>query len=353
MTAQRDAIETPEKETPAPARRRPPVVLIVLSIAGLIGIVFGVQRLLWARTHVSTDDAQVEGSVVPALARVGGYVAEVAVKENQSVPAGGLLVRLDDHEQRARLAQAEADYAGALAAVGDKGRTGQTEAQLAAARAQVSQAEANATRARSDVQRYTPLAERGVVSRQQLDNARAAADAADAALLAARKQVLAAQAGWQGASARLQAAQAARDQAALQLGYTQITAPVTGVVSRKNVELGQFVQPGQATMSVVPLDDIYVVANLKETDIANVRVGDDVEIDVDSYPGHAVRGRVDSLSPATGAKFSLLPPDNATGNYTHVVQRIPVRIRVVGPVDPQRPLRPGMSVQITITTRAH
>lgn len=215
----------------------------------------------------------------------------------------------------------------------------------------MAQAEAGAGKARTDVQRYTGLAARGIVSKQQADAARAASESADAVLLAARKQVLAGEAAVQGAGARLQAARAARDQAALQLSYARIVAPVDGVVSRKSVEVGQYLQPGQSTMAVVPLDDVYVVANLKETDIADVRVGDVVRVAVDAYHGHAVQGRVESLSPATGAKFSLLPPDNATGNYTHVVQRIPVRVKVVGPADPQRPLRPGMSVQVIVTTR--
>lgn len=344
--------DAPAAAAAAPAQRKAPVVPIVLGIALLIGAGFAVRQLIWQRTHVTTDNAQVEGNVVPALARVGGYVAEIKVKENQAVKAGDTLVRLDDREARAKLAQAEADYAAALAAAGEKGRMGQAEAQFAAAQAQVAQAEANASRARSDVQRYAGLAARGAVSKQQLDNAQSTADAADAALLAARKQVLAAQAGWQGASARLLALSAAREQAKLQLSYTTITSPMTGVVSRKTVEPGQYLQPGQTTMAVVPLDDIWVVANLKETDIQNVRVGDSVEFKVDSYPGHKFQGKVESLSPATGAKFSLLPPDNATGNFTRVVQRIPVRVRPDGPNDPARPLRPGMSADVVITTSA-
>ncbi|MCC6651826.1 MAG: HlyD family secretion protein [Candidatus Eisenbacteria bacterium] len=336
--------------TPAPKRRN--LAPIIFGVAVLVAGGFGVRQWIWGQTHVETDNAQVEGSVVPALARVPGYVLEVAVKENQHVSAGDLLVRLDDREHRTRLAQAEADYAAALAQAGERGRTGLQEAQLAAARAQVAQAEANAGKARGDVQRYTGLAARGIISKQQLDAASAASEAADAGLLAARKQVLAAEAAVQGAGARLLAAKAAREQAALQLTYARIVAPVSGTVSRKNVELGQYLQPGQSTMAVVPTDDIHVVANLKETDIGGVRVGDDVRISVDAYKGKAVAGKVESLSPATGAKFSLLPPDNATGNYTHVVQRIPVRIKVTGALDAEHPLRPGMSVQVVVTTRA-
>ena len=341
----------PAAPAAAPAPRPNRVPLVVLGLAALAGLAFGVQRWQWGRTHVSSDDAQVEGHVVPALSKVGGYVLRVPVEENQHVNAGDLLVQLDDREYRAKLAQADADLQVALAATSTRGRTGATEAQLAGARASVAQAEANALKARQDVERYRKLAANSIISRQQLDAAVAASSAADAGLDAARKNVLAAEAAVQGAGGRVAAARAARDQAALNVDYTRIVAPVSGVVSRKTVELGQLVQAGQTTMSVVPLNDVWVVANLKETEVRNVAPGDRAGIRVDAYPGRTFRGHVESLSPATGARFSLLPPDNATGNFTKVVQRIPVRIRVDGPEDPQHPLRPGMSVVATITTR--
>ncbi|HTR98085.1 MAG TPA: HlyD family secretion protein [Candidatus Acidoferrales bacterium] len=353
MSASTETQEAPAiVEAPARAgNARTIVVRIILVVAAIAAITAIANRWIWSRTHVETDNAEIGGSVVPTLARVGGFVERVAVEDNQAVKAGDLLVQLDDREQKAKLAQAEADYAGALASAGDKGHTGQTEAQLAAARAQVVQAEANAVKTRADQQRYQSLARRNIVSQQQLDAANAAADAAAAALVAAQRQVQAAEAGWQGADARLLAARALRDQAELTLSYTRILAPLAGVVSRKTVELGQYVQPGQSLLAVVPLDDLYAEANLKETEIRNVRVGDDVRIDVDAYPGHPAHGQVESFSPATGASFSLLPPDNATGNYTHVVQHLPVRIRITDPGSPERPLRPGMSVKVTITTR--
>ena len=264
--------------------------------------------------------------------------------------AGQVLVRIDERDLRARLAQTEADLASAIAVGGAKGETGQASAQLAAARAAVEQARANSQKAASDLERYRSLAGRGIISRQQLDGAEAAATASQAQLQAAMEQVLAASAGLRGAESRVAAARAARDQAALMLSYALITAPEAGVVTRKSVEVGQYVQAGQPLMSVVPLHDVWVVANLKETTVRNVLPGDRVEITVDSYPGKKYRGHVESLSPATGAKFSLLPPDNATGNFTKVVQRIPVRIGLDEPNDPVRPLRPGMSVRVTVTT---
>ncbi|HEY6807439.1 MAG TPA: HlyD family secretion protein [Gemmatimonadales bacterium] len=178
----------------------------------------------------------------------------------------------------------------------------------------------------------------------RISSVEASVRSADAALAAA-------QAALAGADAHVAAARAARDQAALQLSYARITAPTAGVVSRKTVEVGQLVQAGQPLMAVVPLDDIWVTANLKETETSDVSPGDPVDITVDAYPGRHVRGHVESLAPATGAKFSLLPPDNATGNFTKVVQRIPVRIRLDGANDAAHPLRPGMSVVATIQTK--
>src|SRR6266545_2109364 len=287
--------------------------------------------------HVSTDNAQVDGHVIPILPKVGGFVAAVRVDENQQVRVGDTLIVLDDRDYAARLAQVEADLAVALAGVSNRARVGQAEAQ-------VEQAQANALKARADLDRLKPLAERNIVSGQQLDGAEAAARGADGALAAAQAALV-------GADARVGAARAARDQARLNLSYTRITAPASGVVSKKTVEVGQLVQAGQPLMSVVPLDDIWVTANLKETETADVTPGDPADFTVDAYPGRHFTGHVESLSPATGARFSLLPPDNATGNFTKVVQRVPVRVRLDGKNDPGRPLRPGMSVVVTIKTK--
>jgi membrane fusion protein (multidrug efflux system) len=311
-------------------------VYLIMGVILLAMLLFGARRWWFGRSHVSTDNAQVDGHIVPVLPKVGGFVAEIRAIENQPVKAGDTLVVLDDRDFRSRLAQTDADLAALLATVSSRTRVGQADAAVA-------QAQANALKAAADLARIEPLALQNVVSQQQLDAARAAAAAAAA-------QLASAQAALVGADARVAAARAARDQAALQLSYTHITAPANGVVSKKSVELGQLVQPGQPLMTVVPLDDIWITANLKETETADVTPGDSAEVTVDAYKGLHFRGHVESLSPATGAKFSLLPPDNATGNFTKVVQRIPVRIRLDGAMDPGHPLRPGMSVVATIKT---
>jgi len=339
------------RQAGAPARpRRNPIPFVIAGLALLALGGFGFRQWQFGVTHVSTDDAQIQGDVIPVLPRVSGFVAEVRVKENQQVRAGDTLVVLDDRDLVAKLAQAEADLSQAEAAAGSSSRSGQAPAQLAAAQASVADAEASAWKAHGDLTRARGLAARDVISRQDLDAAEATSRSADAHLEAARNQVQAASAGVTSAQARVGSARAARDQAALQLSYTRLVAPSSGVVSRKDVEVGQLVQVAQPLMSVVPLDDVWVVANLKETDVRGVAPGDRVQIHVDSYPGRTFAGTVESLSPASGARFSLLPPDNATGNFTKVVQRIPVRVRIDASEDPRHVLRPGMSVNVVIVT---
>lgn len=339
-------------------------VPLILGAAALVFAIWGVRHWWLGRDHVTTDNAQVEGHITPVLARVGGFVTEVRAAENIQVKEGDTVVILDDRDLRARLAQSDAELNVLLASVGRSGRVGQAMAQVsvaksgaAAANATIAQAQANAQKASADLQRYRALAERNIISRQQVDAADATARAASAQLLAAQQsahaaeeQVTGASAGLEAADARVAAARAARDQVQLQLSYTRVIAPAAGYVAKKSVEVGQLVQPGQPLMTVVPLTDTWVVANLKETDISDIKPGDKVEIHVDSYGNRKIQGHVESLSPATGARFSLLPPDNATGNFTKVVQRIPVRIRIDSPADPARPLRPGMSVDVDIAT---
>lgn len=356
------AIETDRR--PAAATRRNPLPFIILGVALVGGGFWGYTRWSYARVHESTENAQVDGHIVPVIARVGGYVRAVNANENQHVDANTPLVLIDDREYKVKLAQADADLAAARASAGTRGEPGQAAAmvqtassQRAVSDAQVVAARAQQTRAQQDLERAKELVAKQIVSRAQLDAAQAAYDAAAAQVIATEKQVNAAQSGISGAQAgvrladaRLLAAQAARDNANLQLSYTSVSTPVTGTVAKKLVEVGQLVQPGQTLMSVVSDTGTYVTANFKETQLSQLRVGQHVEFEVDAYSGAKAEGEVESISSATGARFALLPPDNATGNFTKVVQRIPVRIRVTKDLGKERPLRPGMSVVANVVT---
>jgi membrane fusion protein (multidrug efflux system) len=354
--------DAPASPTPRPRRKRIPLIIV-----GVLGLVLGgwaLQRYLYSRHHVSTDNAQVDGHITVIAPRISAFVSRVLVDDNQHVNAGDTLVVLDDRDLRVRLEQAEAELRAAQSAVGGKGTAGQAQAQLQATRAEAASAQATVTAAESDYKkaaadlaRYRGLAAQKIIPAQQLDAAQATFDAAAAHLESVRRQAAAAGsqvsasgAGVRNATARLAAAQAAVDDARLQLSYARITAPAAGVVAKRTAETGALVQPGQSLMSIVPDREVWVTANLKETQLSHVRVGDPVEFEVDAYPGKKFSGKVESLSPATGARFSLLPPDNATGNFTKVVQRVPVKIAVDQPSDSTHPLRPGMSVNVEIAT---
>ena len=344
-------------------RRNTPRVVFIVAVLALTAWLGW--KWWWGLSHVTTDNAQVEGHIVPVLPKVGGFVGEVDIVDNQAVKAGDLLVRIDDRDYRAKLAQAEADLAMALANAGREGQTGQAGAQVAAARAAaaaarstVEQALAAADKAQKDLERTRGLIAQKMISPQALDAAEAAARAALAQVKASREtalsageQATASSAALRAALAKVDSARAQRDLAAIQLADTRIVAPAAGVVASKSVEPGQLVQAGQPLLSVVPLNDVWVTANMKETDVRDVKPGAPATIEVDAYPGTTVAGSVDSIAPATGARFSLLPPDNATGNFTKVVQRMPVKIRIKQSDDPSRLLRPGMSVFVTITVK--
>lgn len=342
-----------------PGRRH--IMLGVGAVVLVLALIWGVRTWLYSTSHISTDDAAVDGHIVPVVAKVGGYVTSVSVTENAQVKAGALVVQLDTAELAVKLAQAEADLAAAQATAGGSGQAQAmvetASGQRGALQAQVTAARANAAKARADLQRTQELAAKQIVSLQQLDAARATASAAEAQVAGAERQAAAAggavsgaEAGTRLATARLQAARAARDNAALQLSYTRVTAPSSGIVSKKTVEVGQLVQPAQQLMSIVADSGTWVTANFKETQLSKMKVGQPVDIAVDAYKGCKVTGHVLSISGATGSRFSLLPPDNATGNFTKVVQRVPVRIAIDKSCDGTRPLRPGMSVAAHVRT---
>lgn len=323
--------------------------LLVVLIAGA-GVLYW-----WQRRHLeTTDNAYVAGHIAVISPRVPGRVLAVLVSDNWAVRPGDPLVRLDPTDYEVAVKEATA----ALARIRDEVQTRYHA--VAKARAKVAEAEANLNKAQTDKWRYSNLYERRTVPKEALDRVLTFYRVSEAELAAARAEWQLALAALGGTTdlppeqqpAVLEAA-AKLEQAKLQLSYTVVTAPCAGYVTRKAVEPGNWVQPGQALMAIVPLSpaDIWVEANFKETQLTQVRIGQPVQLKVDTYPGVKFRGVVDSIMAGTGAAFSLLPPENATGNWVKVVQRIPVKIRLESPWPEDKPLRLGMSVIATIDTR--
>jgi membrane fusion protein (multidrug efflux system) len=380
------------------------MALIVGGIVLLVAVLF-----LWRylTSYESTDDAQIDGHLSSISARVPGHVEKLMVEDNQYVEAGTPLVQIDPRDYQVIVDRARADYADAVAvaraaqvnvpisSVSTDSQLSSAEAdvqsaragvsvarqQFDAARAQIQQAEANNLKAQNDLARYKQLVEKEEISRQQYDQAVSVAAASAAGLDAARatgtagehqvfqaqsklaqaqanlrsantgpQQVTAMRARAQGALAQVDQRKAQLAQAELNLHYTLITAPVSGIISDRTVEVGQNVQLGQEMMKIIPLEDIWVTANFKETQLANVRPGQPVSIAVDAY-GRTYKGHVQSIAGASGARFSLLPPENATGNYVKVVQRIPVKITFDAGETKEHILRPGMSVVPKVSVR--
>jgi membrane fusion protein (multidrug efflux system) len=351
--------ETPDIDQEPNGKRRY-ILLGILIVAALVGGSWGWRAWQFKRTHVSTDNAQIEGHVIPVIPKVGGFIARVYVTDNQLVHEGDSLVSLDPSDYQAKLAQALADAAAARVAAGGGARAAlaQAVAQRSALGADTAAALAVYERTRNDAERFRNLAARNVISQQQLEAAETAFRSATADLAAARSRAAASQAAvetaganGQNATAKLLSSEAAVQTARLQLGYTVITAPSNGRIARRIAEPGQLVQPGQMLMAIVDDENVWVVANLKETQLEKVRIGQPVEIKVDAYGDHVFRGRVESIQGATGARFSLLPPDNATGNFTKVVQRVPVKVVLDPATTRGYPLRPGLSVEAAIVTR--
>jgi membrane fusion protein (multidrug efflux system) len=336
------------------------MLLTGVALAALAGAAwYGWDYWTVGQYLVSTDDAYVQADNTTIAPKVSGYLHEVLVGDNERVKAGQTVARIDDRDFKVALDQAKADVAAAKAAIASK--QAQLEVQQAvinAAKATVEVAEATATFAAQENKRYTDLASTGygsVQNAQQAQSRIAGAQAAiqrdNANLVSAVKQVDLLNAEIVQAEAALARAQALQNQAELNLSYTTITAPIDAVVGNRTLRTGQYVQAGTQLMSLVPASGAYVVANFKETQLTDVHQGQAVEIAVDMFPGRRVHGHVDSLAPASGQEFALLPPDNATGNFTKIVQRIPVKIALDGADNAPITLRPGMSVIPTIETR--
>ncbi len=348
---------------PAPARKLNFRKLLMAGAA--VAVVAGAAWYGWdywtvGQYLVSTDDAYVKADNTTIAPKVSGYLREVLVGDNERVKAGQVLARIDERDFKVALDQAKADVAAARAAIASKqAQLDVQQATIDAAKATIDVDQATATFAAQENKRYSDLAATGYGSVQNAQQARSRIAGAQAAiqrdtanLASALKQVDLLKAEILQAGAALARAEAVQSQAQLNLDYTSIIAPIDGVVGNRTLRTGQYVQAGTQLMSVVPVAGAYVVANFKETQLTDVRKGQAVDIAVDMFPGQIVHGHVDSIAPASGQEFALLPPDNATGNFTKVVQRIPVKIELKRDTISTIELRPGMSVIPTIETKS-
>ena len=335
---------------------------ILFAVAGVVVLGAAFVGYRWAtewRYIESTDNAYVASDMAPISPKVQGYVKTLAAGDNQVVRSGDVLLTIDDRDYAARVAEAQAAVDVARAALdGFDSRIVLQQSVIAQAQASVSSVDAEQNRAKLDLERMQRLAKEDFASRQKFEStdadarkAEAGVSRARAALAAERNQVAVRNASKREAEAKLRQAEAALASANNDLEGTVIRAPFDGTVGNRTVQVGQYLRPGTQAMVLVPLPLVYVVANFKETQLAQMAIGQSVELHVDSFPDHVLKGKVDSFAPASGARFSLLPPENATGNFTKIVQRVPVRIALeAGDVTLLR-LRPGLSVSAAVDTR--
>lgn len=351
---------------PAPAESKPrrsrmKLVLGGLGVAAVAGVIWaGAYWWTTGRYMVATDDAYVRADITLLAAKVSGYVVEVLADNNQDVKAGDIIARIDDGDYRLALDAARGKETTQTAALERIGH--QVDAARAAvdqANAQIKAAEADLVRSRADLERQNKLAQRDYASQQKLELARADSARAESAVMGARAGVASATANVAvllaqkaEAAAVLNEYRTATRKAERDLSFTEVRAPIDGVIGNRAVQTGQLVQPGTRLAALVPLDDVYIDANFKETQIARLHPGQKVDITVDAYPDRRFAATVASLSPASGALFSLLPPDNATGNFTKIVQRMPVRLVIDRTEAAEHVLRPGMSVVATVDSRS-
>jgi membrane fusion protein (multidrug efflux system) len=332
---------------------------IILGLVLVGALIFTAKEYFYYQSHEVTDDAQVDADISPVIARVGGYVREIRFTDNQFVHAGDTLVVLDDRDYRIKLQQVQAALSSTQQTVDvSQFQVSEARTNIATAQANVEAAQVRLGKATEDFSRYQNLYNDRAITKAQYDDAKAEKDEAEAALKVAETQVpvqskrVSTNERQVGAAAsNLASRQADIDFAKLQLSYTVIIAPATGIVSKRSIQLGQLVQTGQTLLAIVNDKGVYITANFKETQLEHLQVGEKVDIVADAFPDKKVPGSVESFSGATGAKFSLLPPDNATGNFVKVVQRVPVRIKLEADSSFTDLLRPGMSVQVVVHTK--
>lgn len=335
------------------------IPLLAAMVLALLGLLFAGYWYLHGRYFESTDNAYLQSEVTGISSKLSGYISEVLVTDNQSVKAGQLIARLDDREFQSQVAEAQADLHLIQATIENLAATRVQQLSLIQqAEARVASAEAEQLRARQQVQRIGQLNQRHYSSQDSLDEVRASLQVtqaqmqeAKAALQAARERLLVLDAEAKQNQAKLALSSAQLEQARLELSYTELRAPADGIIGKRSLREGLYVQSGMQVASLVPLQQVWVEANFKETQLAHMQPGQKVEVILDAYPDQPVEGIIDSLAPATGAKFALLPPENATGNFTKIVQRVPVKIRIPEPGPLAGKLRPGLSTEVIVDTR--
>jgi membrane fusion protein (multidrug efflux system) len=320
----------------------------VLAVLIIVGLIFGWRWFRFSQSHESTRDAQVEGHISPVIPRVNGYVAKVYVRDNEKVKKGQIVARIDTSEFQIKVKQAKAALAGARASYQS------AKAHLGIVKSQKNQVKVHREQAETEYNRQKRLFQDHSTTRQKLDHSRFAYQSAKAKYKTMQGQIKSARVSIQNAQAQIEKARSALSESRLNLSYTALKAPISGLISEKDIEAGQFVRSGNQVMSIAKDSYIWVVANFKEGQIAHIKVGQPVKIKVDAYSDTTYQGTVQSIAGATGSKFALLPPDNASGNFVKVEQRIPVKI-VFNHADPKGPtgkfIKPGMNVKPTVTIK--
>ncbi|WP_371366533.1 HlyD family secretion protein [Pseudomonas sp. QL9] len=354
-------VQIPDAEaaTPVKTKSRKPFKLAAATLLLIGAGLYGAHWWTSARFLETTDDAYVGGDVTVISPRVAGYIAELQVNDNQFVHAGDLLARIDDRDYRAALAKTEGAVHAEEALLGNiDAQAALQDAVIRQSQAEIDAAAAEESRSRDDNRRYQTLVQRNAISVEAAQRAeatwktaRANSDKAHATLLAARRQLDVIQSQRQQAQAALEQAQAERERARLDLGYTELRAPVDGYIGNRRARVGSYVAAGTQLLAVVPAQGLWVDANFKEDQLAHMKAGQAVTVEADILPGKVFHGHLDSLAPATGAQFSILPPENATGNFTKIVQRVPVRVHLDAADGKLGDLRPGLSVVVEVDTR--
>jgi membrane fusion protein (multidrug efflux system) len=335
---------------------------VLIAVALLVLAAGGIGGWYWwevLRFRQSTDDAYIQSDVSVISPKVEGYIKKVKVADNQTVAEGAILFVIDDRDFKAKVAQAEAAVATAEATIATyESRLQLQQAMIGQAAAVLKSAEADLSRAQQDYKRYSTLMTSDFASRQRFEQAQADARKAEATLAKSRaafaaeqNQLAVLQSQQREDEARVQQARANLQLAHNDLDNTVIRAPISGIAGNRAGQVGQYVKPGTQLLSLVPLPHVYVTANFKETQLTRMRPGQLAEVSIDAYPDSPLRGHIESFAPASGAQFSLLPPDNATGNFTKIVQRVPVRIALPADSPLAGLLRPGLSVTVTVDTR--